>query len=50
VATRGVRRYLDELSETLPLVRLDETCIVAYRSDTNKVAAAWRAEPGRMSQ
>jgi predicted O-methyltransferase YrrM len=50
VATRGVRRYLDELSETLPLVRLDETCIVAYRSDTNKVAADWRAEPGSISQ
>lgn len=39
VETRGVRRYLDELSETLPLIRLYETCIVAYRSDTNKVAA-----------
>ena len=50
VETRGVRRYLDELSETLPLVRLDETCIVAYRSDTNKVAADWRASSGRVSQ
>jgi len=39
VETRGVRRYLDELSETLPLIRLYETSIVAYRSDTNKVAA-----------
>ena len=39
VETSGVRRYLDELSETLPLVRLHETCFVAYRSDTNKVAA-----------
>lgn len=39
VETRGVRRYLDELSETLPLIRLYETCFVAYRSDTNKVAA-----------
>ena len=39
VETRGVRRYLDELSETLPLIRLSETCFVAYRSDTNKVAA-----------
>jgi hypothetical protein len=33
-ATSGVRRYLDDLSETLPLIRLSETCIVAYRSDT----------------
>jgi len=39
VETRGVRRYLDELSETLPLIRLSETCFVAYRSGTNKVAA-----------
>lgn len=39
VETRGVRRYLDELSETLPLIRLSETTIVAYRNDTNKVAA-----------
>ena len=39
VETRGVRRYLDELSETLPLIRLPETCFVAYRSGTNKVAA-----------
>jgi len=39
VETRGVRRYLDELSETLPLIRLYETSFVAYRSDTNKVAA-----------
>jgi predicted O-methyltransferase YrrM len=31
--TRGVRRYLDELSRTLPLIRLDETTIVAYRND-----------------
>ena len=38
VETRGVRRYLDELSETLPLIRLYETCCVAYRNDTNKVA------------
>jgi hypothetical protein len=39
VETRGVRRYLDELSETLPLIRLHETCFVAYRSGTSKVAA-----------
>ena len=39
VETRGVRRYLDELSQTLPLIRLYETCFVAYRSDTNKVSA-----------
>jgi predicted O-methyltransferase YrrM len=39
VETRGVRRYLDELSQTLPLIRLYETCFVAYRSDTNEVAA-----------
>jgi len=39
VETVGVRRYLDELSETLPLIRLYETCFVAYRSGTNKVAA-----------
>lgn len=38
LATSGVRRYLDELSETLPLIRLYETCFVAYRGDTNKVA------------
>lgn len=38
VETRGVRRYLDELSETLPLVRLHETSLVAYRND-KKVAA-----------
>jgi predicted O-methyltransferase YrrM len=37
--TRGVRQYLDELSETLPLIRLDETTIVAYRNDTKNVAA-----------
>lgn len=39
VETRGVRRYLDELSETLPLIRLSDTTLVAYRNDTNKVAA-----------
>jgi predicted O-methyltransferase YrrM len=39
VETRGVRRYLDELSETLPLIRLYETSIVAYRNDTGKAAA-----------
>lgn len=39
VETRGVRRYLDELSETLPLIRLSETSLVAYRNETNKVAA-----------
>lgn len=50
VETRGVHRYLDELSETLPLIRLSETCFVAYRSDTNKVAADQRAESGRISQ
>ena len=37
--TSGVRRYLDELSETLPLVRLHETTFVAYRSGANRVAA-----------
>lgn len=50
VETRGVRRYLDELSETLPLIRLYETCFVAYRSGTNKVAADKGAEAGRISQ
>lgn len=30
--TRGVRRYLDELSKTLPLVRLYGTSFVAYRA------------------
>lgn len=39
VETNGVRRYLDELSETLPLIRLYETSFVAYRCNTNKVAA-----------
>jgi hypothetical protein len=39
VETRGVRRYLDELSETLPLIRLSDTTLVAYRNGTNKVAA-----------
>jgi predicted O-methyltransferase YrrM len=39
VETRGVRRYLDELSQTLPLIRLYETCFVAYRSDTKKASA-----------
>jgi predicted O-methyltransferase YrrM len=29
--TSGVRRYLDELSETMPLVRLHETAFVVYR-------------------
>ena len=37
--TSGVRRYLDELSETLPLIRLHETSFVAYRSGANRVAA-----------
>lgn len=36
--TSGVRRYLDALSETLPLLRLQETSFVAYRSGTNRVA------------
>jgi Methyltransferase domain len=39
VETVGVRRYLDELSETLPLIRLVDTSLVAYRSETDKVAA-----------
>lgn len=30
--TSGVRRYLDELSKTLPLVRLHGTSFVAYRA------------------
>jgi len=35
LATSGVRRYLDELSETLPLVRLHDTAFVVYRKGTN---------------
>jgi len=37
--TSGVRRYLDTLSETLPLLRLQETSFVAYRNGTHRVDA-----------
>jgi len=38
--TSGVRRYLNELSETLPLVLLHETSFVAYRSGTSNGSGA----------